>query len=119
MIGEISDRAYDLAALTAQPLADVQSSSVPPGGAAVIDLKVEVPGKYMLVDHALDRVERGLVGMLRGGRAATQYLQGLRSGRIGPLDVALTHALSDGAAASGNSREAVCIAGFATGWGLL
>ena len=30
----------------------------------MVDFKVEVPGKYMLVDHALTRVERGLVGML-------------------------------------------------------
>jgi nitrite reductase (NO-forming) len=26
--------------------------------------KLEVPGKFMLVDHALTRVERGLVGIL-------------------------------------------------------
>jgi len=37
---------------------------VPPGGAAVADFKLEVPGKFMLVDHALTRVERGLVGIL-------------------------------------------------------
>ena len=47
-----------------KPLNDVQTISVPPGGAAVVDFKVEVPGKYMLVDHALTRVERGLVGIL-------------------------------------------------------
>jgi nitrite reductase (NO-forming) len=64
VIGEIFDRAYNLGSLTAQPLTNVQTLSVPPGGAAVIDFKVEVPGKYMLVDHALSRVERGLVGML-------------------------------------------------------
>jgi nitrite reductase (NO-forming) len=30
----------------------------------VIDVKLEVPGKFMLVDHALSRVERGLAGVL-------------------------------------------------------
>jgi nitrite reductase (NO-forming) len=30
----------------------------------IVDFKVEVPGNYMLVDHALSRAERGLAGML-------------------------------------------------------
>jgi nitrite reductase (NO-forming) len=37
---------------------------IPPGGATVVEFKLEVPGKFMLVDHALTRVERGLVGIL-------------------------------------------------------
>ena len=28
------------------------------------EFKVDVPGNYMLVDHALSRAERGLAGML-------------------------------------------------------
>ena len=39
--------------------------SVPPGGATVVEFKLQVPGNYMLVDHALTRVERGLVGILQ------------------------------------------------------
>ena len=50
--------------LTAPPLKDVQTATVPPGGAAVAEFKLEVPGKYILVDHALSRVNRGLVGIL-------------------------------------------------------
>jgi nitrite reductase (NO-forming) len=42
----------------------VQTITVPPGGASVVDFKLEVPGKFMLVDHALSRVEKGLVGIL-------------------------------------------------------
>ncbi|MDP2119580.1 MAG: hypothetical protein Q8K28_06730 [Hoeflea sp.] len=38
--------------------------SVPLGGAAAVDMKLEVPGEYLLVDHALSRVARGLVGTL-------------------------------------------------------
>ena len=45
-------------------MSDVQSVTVPPGGATVVEFKLEVPGKYMLVDHALTGVERGLVGIL-------------------------------------------------------
>jgi nitrite reductase (NO-forming) len=64
VIGEIFDRIYNLGSLTSAPLNDVQTITVPPGGAGVVDFKVQVPGKYMLVDHALSRVERGLVGIL-------------------------------------------------------
>jgi nitrite reductase (NO-forming) len=64
VIGEIFDNAYNLASLTSEPLKDVQTVSVPPGGAAAVDFKVEVPGTYMLVDHALSRAARGLIGQL-------------------------------------------------------
>ena len=64
MIGEIFDNAYNLASLTGEPLTDVQTITVPPGGAAAVDFKVEVPGTYMLVDHALSRAARGLIGQL-------------------------------------------------------
>jgi nitrite reductase (NO-forming) len=64
VIGEIFDHVYNLGSLTAEPLTDVQTISVPPGGAAAVDFKVEVPGEYVLVDHALSRAMRGLVGTL-------------------------------------------------------
>jgi nitrite reductase (NO-forming) len=64
IIGEILDRAYDFGSLTSPPLTDVQTISVPPGGAWMVELQLEVPGNYILVDHALTRTERGLVGYL-------------------------------------------------------
>lgn len=64
VIGEIFDRVYDQASLTATPLTNVQTTLVPPGGATVAEFKLEVPGHYMLVDHALTRAARGLVGTL-------------------------------------------------------
>lgn len=64
VIGEIFDRVYDQGSLTAAPLTDVQTTLVPAGGAAVVEFKLEVPGRYILVDHALSRLERGLVGFL-------------------------------------------------------
>jgi len=64
VIGEIFDRAYPFAALTSPPLTDVQTVTVPPGGAAMVEFHVDVPGRYLLVDHALSRLERGLVGYL-------------------------------------------------------
>jgi nitrite reductase (NO-forming) len=64
VIGEIFDRVYDQASLTAAPLTDVQTTLVPPGGATMVEFKVDVPGRYILVDHALSRLERGLAGFL-------------------------------------------------------
>jgi nitrite reductase (NO-forming) len=34
------------------------------GGAVITEFKIDVPGNYILVDHALSRLERGLVGIL-------------------------------------------------------
>ena len=42
----------------------VQTVSVPPGGATIVDFKIDRAGRYTLVDHALSRAERGLVGFL-------------------------------------------------------
>jgi nitrite reductase (NO-forming) len=64
VIGEIFDRVYDQASITAPPLTDVQTTLVPAGGATMVEFKVDVPGRYVLVDHALSRMERGLVGFL-------------------------------------------------------
>jgi nitrite reductase (NO-forming) len=65
IIGEHFDRLYNLASLTSPPLTTVQTTLVPPGGAAIVELKLEVPGKYLLVDHALSRLEKGLLGFLQ------------------------------------------------------
>ncbi len=64
VIGEIFDRVYDQASLTSAPLTDVQTTLVPPGGATMVEFKLEVPGRYILVDHALSRLQRGLAGFL-------------------------------------------------------
>ncbi len=64
MIGEIFDRVYNQASLTSPPLTNVQTTVVPPGGATIVEFKLEVPGRYILVDHALSRTERGLSGFL-------------------------------------------------------
>jgi hypothetical protein len=37
---------------------------VAPGSAAVIELSLPVPGRYLLADHTLTRMERGLAGAL-------------------------------------------------------
>ena len=64
VIGEIFDRVYNQASLTTAPMTDVQTTLVPPGGATMVEFKLEVPGRYILVDHALSRLQRGLAGYL-------------------------------------------------------
>ncbi|MBZ0303927.1 MAG: nitrite reductase, copper-containing [Anaerolineae bacterium] len=64
VIGEMFDRVYNYGSLTTPPMTDVQTILVPPGGATMVEFKLEVPGRYILVDHALARLERGLAGYL-------------------------------------------------------
>ena len=64
MIGEMFDRVYNLGGVLSEPLKGIQTVTVPPGGAVITELKLEVPGNYIMVDHALSRLERGLVGIL-------------------------------------------------------
>jgi nitrite reductase (NO-forming) len=64
VIGGIFDKAYPLGSLGGEPLPAVQTVGVPAGGSTVVEMKLEVPGRYVLVDHALSRVERGAAGFL-------------------------------------------------------
>ena len=64
VIGEIFDRVYDEGSLTSPPLTDVQTTLVPPGGSTIVEFTVDYPGRYLLVDHALSRLERGLLAFL-------------------------------------------------------
>jgi len=64
VIGEIFDRVYNLGSLNSPAVTDVQTVTVAPGGAVAVDLKFEVPGSYILVDHALSRVERGAAAII-------------------------------------------------------
>jgi nitrite reductase (NO-forming) len=81
VIGEIFDRVYAFADVLSPPLRGVQTITVPPGGAAIVEFKVDVPGNYILVDHALSRAERGLVGILQAeGKPNPEIFDG----KIGP-----------------------------------
>ncbi len=64
VIGEIFDKVYNLGGTISPPLEGIQTVTVPPGGAVITEFKLDVPGGYTIVDHALSRAERGLAGML-------------------------------------------------------
>src|SRR3954451_4861740 len=70
VIGEMFDKVYNLGGVLSEPLKGIQTVTVPPGGAVITEFKLDVPGNYVLVDHALSRLERGLVGILHVEGAA-------------------------------------------------
>src|SRR5947209_5992537 len=70
VIGEMFDTVYNLGGVLSEPLKGIQTVTVPPGGAVITEFKLDVPGNYILVDHALSRLERGLVGILHVEGAA-------------------------------------------------
>ncbi|HTI73335.1 MAG TPA: copper-containing nitrite reductase [Candidatus Limnocylindria bacterium] len=64
VIGEIFDNVYQEGGSVAQH--NVQTTAIPAGGSAIVEFKVEVPGTYILVDHALFRAfNKGAIGMLK------------------------------------------------------
>jgi len=64
VIGEIFDRVYREGDLVSPPAEGLQTTLVPAGGAVMVEFTVEYPGNYILVDHALARVDRGAWGVL-------------------------------------------------------
>lgn len=66
VIGEIFDTVYPEAALGpgSAVYKNVQTTAVLPGGASIVEFKVDVPGKYILVDHALARMNKGAWAIL-------------------------------------------------------
>lgn len=65
VIGEIFDRVYREGDLVSAPAKSVQTTLIPAGGAGMVEFKVDYPGNYVLVDHALSRLDRGAWGVLR------------------------------------------------------
>ena len=60
VIGEIFDRVYHEGGSLVNE--NVQTTLVPAGGATVVEFMVDVPGRYILVDHALARLGKGAAG---------------------------------------------------------
>jgi len=64
VIGEIFDNVYPEGSLST-PEHDVQTTSVPAGGSAIVEFGVEKPGDLVLVDHAIFRAfNQGALGIL-------------------------------------------------------
>ena len=65
VIGQIFDTVWPEGNTTA-PTHAVQTTTIPAGGAAIVEFKINVPGTYLLVDHALERAfNRGALAQLK------------------------------------------------------
>ena len=64
IIGEIFDTVYVEGAIGGQVNHNVQTTLVPSAGAVIVELKIDVPGDYLLVDHSIFRVAKGAIGFL-------------------------------------------------------
>ena len=65
IIGGQFDTLYEDGTMT-NFLQNVQTATVPPGSAVVVDFKAHAPGTYVLVDHAVFRAfNKGALGMLK------------------------------------------------------
>lgn len=63
IIGEIFDKVYSGSPDT--PVKNEETYYVPPGSVSTFELKLDEPGQYLLVDHALWRVAKGAAGILQ------------------------------------------------------
>jgi nitrite reductase (NO-forming) len=64
VIGEIFDNVHTEGGSLANQR-DVQTTLVPAGGSAIVDMKLDVPGTFILVDHSIFRAfNKGALGML-------------------------------------------------------
>jgi nitrite reductase (NO-forming) len=70
VVGTIFDRAYVDGDVTSPPLRGVQTVSVPAGGGAIFDLKIDDPGLYPFVSHSFASVDMGQVGLLKVGNVS-------------------------------------------------
>ncbi|HLG21795.1 MAG TPA: copper-containing nitrite reductase [Candidatus Manganitrophaceae bacterium] len=77
VIGEVFDLVYPEGAVGSPPQANVQSTLIPPGGAAIVEFRVDAPGRYLLVDHSIFRaIDKGALGMLEAsGPAAPEIFR--------------------------------------------
>lgn len=64
VIGSHFRKVYRDGDVVSPPGRFIQTVSVPPGAATIVDMKMVVPGTYTLVDHAIFRLDKGAVGFL-------------------------------------------------------
>jgi nitrite reductase (NO-forming) len=79
VIGEVFDNVYTEGGTLAQH--NVQTTSIPAGGSAIVEFRAETPGKLVLVDHALFRAfNKGTVGLME---VTGEPVPGIFGGRTG------------------------------------
>lgn len=64
VIGEIFDTVYPEGNIGGSFEKNVQTTAVLPGGSSIVEFRLDVPGNYLLVDHALARMNKGAWAIL-------------------------------------------------------
>ncbi len=84
LIGEIFDTVYPEAQIGGMNFKNVQTTAVPAGGASIVEFRTDVPGTYVLVDHALARIDKGVWGTLQvTGEPRSDIFDGVLGGNTG------------------------------------
>jgi nitrite reductase (NO-forming) len=96
VIGEIFDNVYAEGGTAVTH--NVQTTSIPAGGSAITEYRVDVPGDFILVDHAIFRAfNKGALGMMEvSGEQEMAIFSGQKSDEPYDADAAPTVADEDG-----------------------
>ncbi|MBS1851414.1 MAG: nitrite reductase, copper-containing [Acidobacteria bacterium] len=108
VVGEIFTRDYALGSLTSPPLTGVQTASVPPGAAAVLEFTASVPGQFTMMDHAMARMAKGLVATLDvtgAGNVALMHAGPASPDTASPGSTAWVSGMSPTDAAAGTEND--------------
>ena len=65
VIGQIFENVYREGDLISAPGHNIQTTLVPAGGAAMVEFTSQVPGTYLLVDHAIFRLHKGAAASIK------------------------------------------------------
>lgn len=65
VIGAIFDKVWHEGSIESTPLTNVQTTMVPAAGSTMVEMKLRVPAKFILVDHSLTRLQKGAVAILQ------------------------------------------------------
>lgn len=104
VIGEIFDTVHLEGGTTTSK--NVQTTLIPAGGSTIVEFKVEAPGEYLLVDHAVFRAfNKGALGMLAvsGAEDSTVYSGRLYEGVYHPEGSAI-QTIPNGATVSATAQ---------------
>ena len=75
VVGHIFSKDYVLGGLQSAPMSGIQTISAPAGGATMVEMVTNMPGKFPFMDHAMARMPKGLMGMLQvDGQAVADYM---------------------------------------------
>jgi nitrite reductase (NO-forming) len=62
VIGQIFNKVYREGDLLTPPARGIQTTLIPAGGSSVVEFRSDVPGTYLMVDHAIFRLHHGAAG---------------------------------------------------------